>query len=320
MSRGDRKEVVFRSDADRELWLTTLGQACERTGWKIHAYVIMPNHFHLLLETPEANLVAGMKWFQGTFTQRINTRRELPGHLFQGRYKALVIDPTEKRHFETVAHYIHMNPLRAGILRKSGMGLKDFPWSSFPYYLTHPRMRPQWLDVSSLFWALGLRDNARDRKRLEKRMHEIGLGWSSAKGKKDLEKEWKPIRRGWYLGEERFKSTLLDLIKDVVKGKKRDSFSGDATTLHDEQKAIQLLGAGLRALNMNEEALLALKKGAPEKAAMAWLLHARTTVGNRWISERLQTGHPGRIPVLVRQAREGETAELAKLKGKLAKC
>jgi putative transposase len=63
LSRGDRREVIFGDDADREMFLNTLGQVCGRTGWRIHAYVLMPNHYHVLAETPEANLVAGMKWF-----------------------------------------------------------------------------------------------------------------------------------------------------------------------------------------------------------------------------------------------------------------
>src|SRR5688572_11197437 len=92
LSRGDRREAIFLSDADRELFLETLGQACGRGGWQVHAWCLMSNHFHLVVETPRANLAAGMKWFLGTYTQRFNRRHHLSGHLFQGRYKAQVID------------------------------------------------------------------------------------------------------------------------------------------------------------------------------------------------------------------------------------
>ena len=85
LDRGDRREAIFRDDADRELFLATLGQACGRTGWRVHAWVLMGNHYHLLLETPEANLVAGMRWLQMTYTVRFNRRHRLCGHLFQGR-------------------------------------------------------------------------------------------------------------------------------------------------------------------------------------------------------------------------------------------
>lgn len=67
---GDRREAIFRDDGDRELFLKTVGNVCGRTGWRVHAYVLMTNHYHILLETPEANLVAGMKWLQGTYTMR----------------------------------------------------------------------------------------------------------------------------------------------------------------------------------------------------------------------------------------------------------
>lgn len=92
MNRGDRREVIFQDDQDRRHFLDTLDQACEKTGWQVHAYCLMPNHFHLVLETPEPNLVIGMKWLLGTYTGRYNRRHKEFGHLFSGRYKALPVD------------------------------------------------------------------------------------------------------------------------------------------------------------------------------------------------------------------------------------
>jgi putative transposase len=92
ISRGYHGETIYQDDEDQEGFLTCVGEVCERTGWKIYAFVLMTNHYHLLLETPEPNLVAGMKWLQGTYTQQFNRRHNLRGHLFQGRYKALAID------------------------------------------------------------------------------------------------------------------------------------------------------------------------------------------------------------------------------------
>jgi REP-associated tyrosine transposase len=83
MNRGDRREPIFRDAVDREPFEETLGEACERSGWQVHAYCLMPNHFHL---------VAGMKWFLGTYTGRSNRRHRVFGHLFSGRYKALIVD------------------------------------------------------------------------------------------------------------------------------------------------------------------------------------------------------------------------------------
>ncbi len=118
ISRGDRGEAIYQDDEDRRLFLQFLGEVCGRSGWLIHAFVVMTNHYHLLLETPEANLVVGMKWLQGVYTQRFNLRHRLRGHLFQGRYKALLIDGEEPGHFLQASSYIHLNPVRAGLGRE----------------------------------------------------------------------------------------------------------------------------------------------------------------------------------------------------------
>ena len=92
MNRGDRREAIFEDDEDRQRLLKALTEACEKTGWQVHAYCLMRNHFHLVIETPQLNLVAGMKWLLGTYTSRFNRRQKEFGHLFSGRYKALIVD------------------------------------------------------------------------------------------------------------------------------------------------------------------------------------------------------------------------------------
>ena len=82
MNRGDRREPIFKDDEDRQRFLGTLGEACVKTGWQVHAYCLMSNHFHLVIETPQANLVRGMKWLLGVYTSRFNRRHKLFGHLF----------------------------------------------------------------------------------------------------------------------------------------------------------------------------------------------------------------------------------------------
>jgi putative transposase len=113
MNRGDRGESIFKEVQDRERFIATLGEACVKTGWQVPALCLMPNHFHLVVETPQPNLVAGMKWLLGTDTSRLNRRHKLFGPLFSGRYKALVVEGSGDGYLKTVSDYVHLNPARA---------------------------------------------------------------------------------------------------------------------------------------------------------------------------------------------------------------
>jgi putative transposase len=92
MARGNRRERIYHDDDDRRFFLAAISEACERTGWRVHAWVLMSNHYHLLIQTPEPNLVDGMKWLQNTYTRRFNIRHRLWGRLFGDRYKAMPVE------------------------------------------------------------------------------------------------------------------------------------------------------------------------------------------------------------------------------------
>ena len=170
MNRGDRREAIFLDNADRRRFVESLDECCERTGWQVHAYVLMPNHFHLVVETPQPNLVAGMKWFLGTYTARFNRRHKLFGHLFSGRYKSLVVDGSGDGYLKTVCDYVHLNPVRAKLV-KPKEALRKYEWSSWPAYLLAPSKRPPWLRVDRLLGEYGIpRDSAAGRKHLEQSM------------------------------------------------------------------------------------------------------------------------------------------------------
>jgi putative transposase len=164
MSRGDRREDIFRNDIDRHDFIKTLAEACHKTGWQIHAYCLMRNHFHIVLETPEANLVAGMRWFLGSYTIRFNARHKLFGHVFSGRYKAQVVDGSGNGYFRTACDYVHLNPVRAKLL-KPDQRLISYPWSSLLWYMAASEHRPSWMRVDRLLGEHGLkRDNADGRQ------------------------------------------------------------------------------------------------------------------------------------------------------------
>src|SRR5437867_3092508 len=202
MNRGDRREPIFKDDDDRWRFLETLGQACGTTGWQVHAYCVMLNHFHLVVETPKANLVGGMKWFLGTYTSRFNRRHKLFGHLFSGRYKSLVVDGSGNGYLRTVCDYVHLNPVRARLLRPE-QKLCDFAWSSWREYLQSPEQRPSWLRVDRLLGELRIpQDSVAGREQLENYLEQ-----RRAQEEGD---EFKAIRRGWCLGDETFRKELLE--------------------------------------------------------------------------------------------------------------
>src|SRR6516162_11457574 len=149
MNRGDRREAIFEDDEDRHRFVKTLAESCEKTGWQVHAYCLMNNHFHLVVQTPQANLVAGMKWLLGTYTSRYNRRHRQFGHLFSGRYKALLVDGSGNGYLKTACDYVHLNPVRAGLIGGEDR-LLAYPWSSLVWYLSAPEHRPGWIRVDRL--------------------------------------------------------------------------------------------------------------------------------------------------------------------------
>ena len=160
MNRGDRREEIFKDDPDRERFLVTLGEACVKTGWQIHALCLMPNHFHLVVETPQGNLVAGMKWLLGTYTARFNRRHKLFGHLFSGRYKALIVDGSGTGYLKTVCDYVHLNPARARLLTPE-QPLTAYRWSSWPEYLKSPASVRRGCGWIGCWASIGFRRTAR---------------------------------------------------------------------------------------------------------------------------------------------------------------
>ena len=128
-SRGNERRDVFRSKADRERFLFYLATATERYHARIHVYCLMSNHYHLLLETPEGNLSQIMRHINGAYTTYFNTKRKRAGHLFQGRYKAILVEADE--YATHLSRYIHLNPVRAGMVSVP----EDYTWSSYHYYI-----------------------------------------------------------------------------------------------------------------------------------------------------------------------------------------
>ena len=147
LNRGNERRDIFRDSREYEKCLELMGNLSERYGLKLWSYVLLPNHYHFLVKTSEANLSEAMKWFGTSYTSYFNTRHRRSGHLFQGRFKAFIVE--EEDYLKELILYIHRNPIRAGFVRR----LSQYKWSSYPC-LGHRRACRPWLkrsDVLALF-------------------------------------------------------------------------------------------------------------------------------------------------------------------------
>jgi REP element-mobilizing transposase RayT len=287
VNRGDRREEIFRDDGDRQWFLTTLGEACGKTDWQVHALCLMPNHFHLVLETPQPNLVVGMKWFLGNYTARFNRRHRLCGHVFSGRYKALVVGASSSGYLKTVCDYVHLNPARARLL-KPEEALRTYRWSSWPEYMKSPRRRWPWLRVDRLLGEYHIpRDSAAGRRRLEQ-----ALEARRDAGEND---EFRAIRRGWFFGEEQMKKELLASVSEKV----GQYHYGEAVHDSAEGKADRIVSEELQRRNWTEATLAERRKGDGEKVKMAMRLRRETTMTVAWIAKRLRMGTPSHLTHLL---------------------
>jgi REP-associated tyrosine transposase len=290
LDRGDRREPIFRDDTDRRRFRATLDEACGRTGWRVHALVLMSNHYHLLLETPQANLVRGMRWFQTTWTVRFNRRHGLSGHLFQGRYKAVVVEPEAGSYFATLSDYIHLNPVRARIVGLNER-LFDYCWSSYPWYAATTG-RPQWFEPRRVLGELGMEDDPAGRRRYAERMRERAVAELTQPENETLAE----LRRGWCLGGVGFRERMLRLL-DIAGAKLTQGREVDASVRrsHGEDEAGRILQRGLEFFDLTPGALETLKKGDPRKTAIATVIRERTVASNAWIARELRLGHVSRV-------------------------
>lgn len=185
-SRGDRREAIYRDEQDRTDWLTVLGEVCSRFNWRCHAYCEMSNHYHFVVETPEANLSKGMRQLNGVYTQRVNRRHGLVGHLFQGRFKGILVE--RDAYLLELARYVVLNPVRAAMVSEAG----EWPWSSYRA-MVGQAPAPGWLETD---WLLGQFGEERSRAQAGYAAFvRDGVGQASV---------WEGLRNQVFLGSEAF--------------------------------------------------------------------------------------------------------------------
>ncbi len=194
-SRGNEKKPIFKDDADRENFLNTLQHVNKRCNWICHAYSLMTNHYHLLIETPDGNLSIGMRQINSVYTQLFNKRHGRTGHLFQGRYKAILIQ--KDSHLLDVCRYVVLNPVRAKMVEEP----EEWQWSS--YLATGGKAKPH--PCLTTDWVLGQFSGKRGKAEQE---YQKFVHWGI--GQKSI---WTEVRGQTLLGEEAFLEQLVVRLK-----------------------------------------------------------------------------------------------------------
>ena len=207
-SRGDGQEDIYLDDEDREGFLALMGQVCQRFNWTVYAYCLMSNHYHFVVETPEGNLSRGMRHLNGVYTQRFNRGHGRVGHVFQGRYKAIVVQ--KEAYLLELSRYVVLNPVRARMVRTAG----DWPWSSYGA-MTGKGPVPEWLDRD---WLLG--QFGRRRSRAVKAYIHFVREWVGGGS------PWGEVQHQAFLGDERFVQRFRgakqpELLSEVPKAQRR---------------------------------------------------------------------------------------------------
>lgn len=185
-SRGNARSTIYFTDEDRKAFITLLGQACNRFNWHCYAWCLMGNHYHLVIETAEANLSRGMRHLNGVYTQTFNRAHKRVGHLFQGRYKAIIVE--KESYLLEVIRYVILNPVRANLTKTAG----QYQWSSYRSMIDKVEV-PEWLDKDWVLGHYGKRKSTAQKNFIQ----------FIREGKKQSPL-WENLRKQLYLGDEQF--------------------------------------------------------------------------------------------------------------------
>ena len=278
INRGNYRRDVFESAGTAKAFEATLDEACERHKWKLHAYVILRNHYHLAVETPEPNLVDGMHWLQSTFATRFNRLRSERGHLFQGRYQALLIEDAAA--LARVVDYIHLNPVRAGIVRPEQVAA--FRWSSLVRFTR--RDRPAWMVAEEWLGSLGFEDSAQGWRGYVAALWELGADEARQK-----ELGLDGLSRGWAIGSAGWRKAVA---RDHVHLKLDAGYAPDEIGEVKEARWRERLDAWLRDAGKTQDDISRDPKGALWKLDAAAAMRGDVGAPHRWIAEELQMGSP----------------------------
>ncbi|GAB5562712.1 MAG: hypothetical protein SynsKO_43590 [Synoicihabitans sp.] len=292
INRGNYRSNVFASDGAKRAFIKCLWQAAEKANWRIHAYVVMRNHYHLALETPDGNLVEGMRWLQSTYANRFNRLRKESGHVFQGRYHAILVENAQR--LGMVAHYIHLNPVRAKIVNADSP--ESYPWSSL-IWLNLKKGRPKKLNLNRALSAAGdLKDGP-----VGKRKYLEYLEWLSTDDEAQKEMLFTRMSKGWVHGSREFVKSISEDHQELASN---PSLGREAHELKELGWESTLNGL-MKKLTKSAKDISKDRKSAEWKVAVAATMRKSTTATNRWLAEKLNMGAPDGVSRYVSEAKNG---------------
>jgi hypothetical protein len=233
----------------------------------------------------------------------------------------VLVEREEPSYGRVLSDYIHLNPARAGLVNGENPRLGSFRWSSFPQFCGKGKL-PRWLradDVYSWHWLDWRR--ASDRRAYAHYFEERAkAAWESPRSSREARQEVKmlqELRRGRVLGSEAFRDQMSALASDIVRGRKRESYSGEEVRRYDETAARELLTRGLEVLGMDLASTRLLRHSDPRKQALAWLIKGKSMVGDCWITKQLEMGHPSNVSRAVNVFRNKNKRKIQNLKRQL---
>lgn len=280
LNRGNYRTSIFESEGAKHSFRKTLFEACEKFSWDLSAYCVMSNHYHLCLGTPQGNLSEGMRWLQASFALRFNRFRKESGHLFQGRFKSLIVEPG--KHWRDLVDYIHLNPVRAGVIEVSA--LSSYPWTSLRDFPKR-KNRAKFLDCSWMDYDSLLEDSKGGWMRY---LNLLAL--RNSEDPKEIESLNKRMCRGWCIGENAFKK---EVAKELSAEKQALWFEREALAELNSTQWSDFLETCLRALGKTQKDVLIDGKSSAWKKAIAARMRESTSVKSAWLGEKLLMG-PGR--------------------------
>ncbi len=292
-SRGNERKNIVRSDKDRELFLWVLAQVVEDHHVMCHAWVLMDNHYHLLVETPEANLSRAIRHLNGVYTQKFNRRNNRVGHLFQGRYKAIHVE--KGTHLLELCRYVVLNPVRARLVKHP----RKWKWSSYRATAGIEKKEP-WFEVD---WVLG--QFGRQSKQAQRAYRKFVL-----EGLRKKESPWEKMEGGVYYGGEGLKEKLKGLLdkKDPEIPMKHHRIEK-----HTAEDVIQKVSKAYKV--EEKEITTKFHKANEARDVGMYLLRKRAHLGLKEIAEKFGVKYSavGNRIAMVKKRMEGETRFKARI-------